>query len=208
MKFNLIDKENWKRKEYFKHYFDTVPCTYSAVFQIDVTDLKNKGFRVYPSLIYSLTKAVNSHEEFKTCFDKEGRLGFFDVMVPAYTVFSKKTETFSVLWTNADGDYEKFLSDYVKDAENYGGKDVLFPKPDMPENCFNVSAVPWEKFEGFNLNLQKGFDYLLPIFTFGKITETDGKYLMPLAVQVHHAVCDAFHVCRLVKELQEKLNQF
>ena len=29
MKFTVIDKENWDRKEYFEHYFSGVPCTYS-----------------------------------------------------------------------------------------------------------------------------------------------------------------------------------
>ena len=29
--------------------------------------------------------------------------------------------------------------------------------------------------------------------------------LLPLALQVHHAVCDGFHACRLVREAQELL---
>ena len=29
---------------------------------------------------------------------------------------------------------------------------------------------------------------------------------MPLALQVHHAVCDGFHACRFVEELQLLLN--
>ena len=31
--------------------------------------------------------------------------------------------------------------------------------------------------------------------------------LMPLAVQVHHAVCDGFHLCQLVNELQARLDR-
>lgn len=31
---------------------------------------------------------------------------------------------------------------------------------------------------------------------------------LPLAVQVHHAVCDGFHVSRLLNELQEWLDYF
>lgn len=27
--------------------------------------------------------------------------------------------------------------------------------------------------------------------------------MLPLAVQVHHSVCDGFHVARLINELQE-----
>lgn len=57
-----------------------------------------------------------------------------------------------------------------------------------------MSMVPWASFEAFHLNLQKGYDYLPPIFTMGRFHEEGGKVLLPLAVQVHHAVCDGFHL--------------
>lgn len=82
----------------------------------------------------------------------------------------------------------------------------MFGKPDVPDNCFTVSMIPCVSFEGFNLNLQKGYDYLLPIFTMGKYYEENGRILLPLAIQVHHAVCDGFHVCRFINELQELIN--
>ena len=31
----------------------------------------------------------------------------------------------------------------------------MFGKPDVPDNCFTMSMIPWVSFEGFNLNLQK-----------------------------------------------------
>jgi chloramphenicol O-acetyltransferase type A len=46
-------------------------------------------------------------------------------------------------------------------------------------------------------------ELLFPMFTFGKYYEQDGKVLLPLAVQVHHSVCDGFHVARMFNELQE-----
>ena len=30
---------------------------------------------------------------------------------------------------------------------------------------------------------------------------------IPLSIQVHHAVCDGFHVCRFLDELQDLLNK-
>ena len=53
--------------------------------------------------------------------------------------------------------------------------------------------------------MQNGYDFLLPIFTMGKFYESDGKTLLPLAVQVHHAVCDGFHLCSFVNSLQARL---
>ena len=78
-------------------------------------------------------------------------------------------------------------------------------KPGTPENTFPVSMLPWASFQGFNLNLQKGYDFLLPIFTMGKFQTENGRTLLPLAVQVHHGVCDGFHLCRFINGLQERL---
>ncbi|EPW8855484.1 CatA-like O-acetyltransferase, partial [Enterobacter kobei] len=36
-----------------------------------------------------------------------------------------------------------------------------------------------------------------------KYYEQEGRVLLPLAVQVHHSVCDGFHVARFFNELQE-----
>jgi len=79
------------------------------------------------------------------------------------------------------------------------------PKPNEPDNTFPVSMIPWESFEGFNLNLKNGYDYLLPIFTIGKFFSEAGRTMIPIAIQVHHAVCDGFHLCRFIGELRKLL---
>ena len=50
--------------------------------------------------------------------------------------------------------------------------------------------------------------YLLPIFTMGKFVGREGRRLLPLAVQVHHAACDGYHVGKFVERLQEKIYRF
>ena len=42
MEFKFIDKDNWKRKEYFDHYFFNVPCTYSMTVKMDITKIIKK----------------------------------------------------------------------------------------------------------------------------------------------------------------------
>lgn len=82
------------------------------------------------------------------------------------TVFHKDTETFSELWTEYAPDYDTFCSRHEHDMAQYGDRKGLLGKPGMPENVFPVSVIPWTSFEGFNLNLQKGYDYLLPVLRF------------------------------------------
>lgn len=186
--------------------FTQVPCTYSAVFQLDISRLRREGQKLYPTLLYHLAGEVNRHEEFRTALDGAGRLGIYDCLHPCYTVFHPESETFSNLWTAYDPDYETFCAACRRDMEEYGNNPGLEGKPGTPENTFPVSMLPWAGFTGFHLNLQKGYDYLLPIFTMGKYCREGGRTLLPLAVQVHHAVCDGFHLCRFVNGLQERLD--
>ncbi len=204
--FKKIDKECWARKEYFEHYFSNVPCTYSITVKLDITRIKEKKQKLYPAMLYYLTTVVNRHAAFRTAINENGELGVYREMLPCYTVFHKDTETFSNLWTAYTPNLEDFCAAYEDDMLRYGKQPGMIGKPAIPANSFTVSMLPWATFEGFNLNLQKGYDYLKPIFTMGKYYRKKERILLPLAIQVHHAVCDGFHVCRFINELQALIN--
>lgn len=205
MEFKLVDINTWKRKEYFNHYYAAIPCTYSMTVKLDITKVKEAGKKLYPTLLHAISTVVNLHNEFRTAFNSQGELGIYDVMYPCYTVFHKETEMFSNIWTPYFESYDSFVSAYENDLARYGAVEKMEAKPESPPNTFPVSMLPWESFESFNLNLQKGYDYLLPIFTIGKYSQENGRYVLPLTIQVHHAVCDGFHVCRFIAELREIL---
>ena len=160
----------------------------------------------FPLLIYVLTKVVNNHEEFRTAINDKGELGVWDTLLPCYTVFHEENETFSNLWTEWNDDLIVFLSNYERDIEMFGGNYGIDAKPDTPANTFPISSLPWDTFTGLNLNIFADGTYLLPIFTYGKYFQQDDKYLIPLSVQVHHAVYDGFYVSRLINEIQQICN--
>lgn len=204
--FTLIDLAGWPRRTFFEHYLHEIPCTYSLTTNIDITHIRKQHLRLYPALLYALTRTVNQFPQFRTALDSEGHPGIFSEMLPCYTVFQPETETFTNLWTEVTGSYSDFAAAYERDLTEYGAVLSIEGKPNTPPNIFPVSMVPWESFTGFNLNLPKGSTYLLPIFTFGRFMEQDGHTLIPLSVQVHHAVCDGFHVCHFLKQLREEIN--
>lgn len=203
MSFELVQMDRWARKEHFEHYLSEVPCTYSMTTKLDITPIVEAKRPLYPTMLYLIAKTVNRYPEFRMDFDKDGRLGVYETMHPCYTVFHKDSETFSNIWTEYTDDYEDFCRAYQQDLTQFGNQKGFMAKPDVPVNTFPVSMVPWESFEGFHLNLQHGYRYLLPIFTMGKYTVDKGHDWMPLAIQVHHAVCDGFHICRFISTLKE-----
>lgn len=207
MNFKIIDRKNWDREEYFNHYFSNIPCTYSMTVKLDITKIINSKQKIYPTMLYFISKVVNNHKEFRMALTQDGEVGFFEELFPCYTVFHKDTELFSNIWTEYSNDYETFCKSYQRDIDEFGSINKMEAKPNTPNNTFPVSMIPWVSFEGFNLNLQKGYDYLLPIFTIGKYYEESGKYIIPLSIQVHHAVCDGFHLCRFINELKSFIEQ-
>ncbi len=203
--FHLIDPENWERKEYYLHYMNKVVCSYTVTVDLDITALK--GEKLYPAMIWLLTKTVNAFPQFRMGLSDEG-LGIFDSMNPSYTILNEAHKNFSCIWTLFSDDYGEFLKRYQEDTASYVSSTQFAPKPGMPQNCFDISMIPWMTFTGINLNVAGPGKYLKPIFTMGKYFERDGKILLPLAIQVHHAVCDGYHVSMFVEQLQQFISEW
>lgn len=212
MNFHLIDIEKWQRKDYYLHYMNQLRCTYSLTTNIDITGLKTfikkTNKRIYPAQIHMLATVVNQYQEFRMNFDTDGALGYWDELNPSYTVFNKNAETFSSIWTEYKESFGDFYKSCIHDIDEYSQATFLIPKPNQPPNTFTISSLPWASFTGFNINVFNDGNYLPPIFTLGKFIEQDGKVLMPVAIQVHHAVCDGFHIGKFINSLQELANNY
>lgn len=213
--FRFIDVDNWARKPYFDHYYHTAKCTYSITADIDIgsllTTCKKKSIKLYPAMLHIISTAANQMEELRTSYDNQGKLGVWDFMSPSYTVFHKDDKTFSHIWTSYNQDFSVFYRDYLYDIETYGNRKDFFAKGSAPGNIFPVSSIPWIDFTGFNLNIFNGGDFLLPIFTMGKYGPRNNQTVIPLSVQVHHALCDGYHVgilFELIRELASKSDKW
>lgn len=205
--FRVIDLGTWNRAEHFEHYINRVPCTYSFTVNLDVTGLRNslaaKGRKTYPAQLWLLATAVNRFREFRMAFDSAGALGAWDEVHPAYTVFNLQLETFSGIWTPYDANFGRFEEAAANDIATYSRATRFFPKDSRPPNTFDVSSIPWLKFSAFTLDIPGAIRHLAPIFTLGRYFERDGATFLPIAIQLHHAVCDGFHAGRLVATLEE-----
>ena len=190
-----------------------VPCTYSITVQWNITNfykaVKSKNIKFYASVIYLISKVVNRYEEFKMSLNDNKELGYYDIVYPSYTIFHDDTKTFSSIYTEYNENFDVFYKNYISDIETYGNNKSFLAKPCNIKNIFNISSLPLSTFTGFNLNLQNGFDYLAPIFTMGKYyTDDKNNIVLPLALQIHHSVCDGYHASVFFNDLQEEFNNF
>ena len=204
--YTPVDLSCWARKEHFEVFQTFAQSTINQTVLLDITALlkhiKEVGWKFYPTIIFLLSKVVNRHTEFRMAI-KDNELVIWNEVHPSYTIFHNETETFSSLWSHYDGNIHHFQHVYAEDMARYGNTLSYWPKGESLENIFFVSAIPWVSFTSFNINVANMQNFFSPMFTIGKYYNQDGKVMLPLAVQVHHSVCDGFHVARLINELQE-----
>ena len=210
--FHPIDYEQWDRRPYYEYYTQQVCCSYSITCNLDLTkllpELKQRGIKLFPTLIYLTARVVNRHPDFRIARDEHERLGFWEELNPSYTVFHPENESFSNIWSAYREDFSAFYQGVLEDMDCYGKRPGIFAKPDCPPNHFPISCEPWVSFTGFNINVFGDSGYLLPMFTFGRYFTQDGKTLIPFSLQIHHAVADGFHSSRLILEIQELADAF
>lgn len=202
-----IDLATWNRRETFEHYRRTVPCTYAITVELDVTAfaaaLARSSRKTYITQIWAIATVVNRHLEFRMAETDAGEPAAWPVVHPAFTVFNAERETFAAVWVPYDADFARFHDAAAEVLAAAASATTMFPQGELPADVFDVSSLPWTSFTGFTLNIDGGSNHLLPIFTLGRYLERDGRTLLPLAVQIHHAAADGFHTARLVRELED-----
>ncbi|RII33674.1 chloramphenicol acetyltransferase CAT [Clostridium chromiireducens] len=207
MGFNIVDMDTWERKDRFNHFFNNAKCTYSITVNLDITNLYNyiraNKLRLYPTFTWIVSKAINNHKEFKMALDEDGRLGFFDEIGPSYSVLSDKTKVMSDMYTAFNDEFLSFYGDMVNSLNSHK-EDNNF-KTQFQKNFFIVSCLPWFNYTSFNVNNEGSSPFLFPMVTWGKFFEENNKIIMPVTIQVHHAVADGYH-CSLFFAYVEKIS--
>lgn len=211
MNYQIINQETWHRKEHFEAFM-AQGTRFSLTTKLDVTNfyeaIKKREAKFYPAFIHQVTQVVNEFDCFKVAITEEGQLILWDNLEPNYTISSKVSDNFISVWTKWDVDVEIFQKAYLETVKAYENSKKMAPQLDFPANIVPISMIPWTSFDGFNLSIKHNDNFLGPIITGGKMIEEKEQRLLPVAVQVHHATCDGFHVSRFLTRLQEVLDQF
>lgn len=210
MDYKVVDIENWSRGKLFSHYMDYMRIVLSLTVEVDVTPLKKysgkTGLDFYPLMIWAVSKVINSHDEFKFGWNEKGELIKWDFVSPSYTVFHKEDENFTKMLTEYSDDIFEFCKRVDKDRKELENERAIVKN--HPANFFDVSCLPWIKYKHFDMHVFDEGKFLAPVVTWGKYEEENGKLMMPLSMNINHAVADGFHLSRFFNEVQEIINSF
>lgn len=208
--FHKIDFETWERKEHFKYYINLIKTNYNLTAELNISQLmekvKEKKLKFFPTMLYCIIQAVNQNKEFRMDYDKEGNLGYWDYVVPSYTIFHDDDKTFSDIWSEYDENFEKFYKNIVEDIEKYKDIKGVKTKLGRGDNFCPISCIPWLSFTGCANDTYSEAKMLFPVIAFGKYFKCDEMTMIPISVFVNHAVADGYHTCKLINDIQSIIN--
>lgn len=210
MNYTKVDIDEWSRGTLFRFYIEKMRIVMSLTVDINVAPLitytKKNGLKFYPAMIWVVSKVINSHDEFKYSWDTDGNLIRWDSISPSYTVFNRDDECFSKFVTEYTNDIFEFYQRTVDDQRKYQEERAIIGN--QPQNFFDVSCLPWVKYKHFDVHVFDEGKFLAPVVTWGKYEVQNGNALMPLTMNIHHAVADGFHLSRFFNEVQELIDSY
>lgn len=210
MNYTKVDIDEWSRGSLFQFYIEKMRIVMSLTVDINVAPLitytKKNDLKFYPAMIWVVSKVINSHDEFKYSWDTDGNLIRWDSISPSYTIFNRDDECFSKFVTEYTDDIFEFYQRTVDDQRKYQEERAIIGN--QPQNFFDVSCLPWVKYKHFDVHVFDEGKFLAPVLTWGKYEVQNGNALMPLTMNIHHAVADGFHLSRFFNEVQELIDSY
>lgn len=204
MNYSIIDLNTWERGSLFKFYIDNMRIVMSLTADIDVAPLlayaRKNNLKFYSAMIWVVSRVINSHDEFKYGWSNEGDLIRWDYISPSYTVFNQEDESFTKFVTEYTDNPLDFCKRTVDNQRKNKCERAIIK--DQPQNFFDVSCLPWIRYKHFDVHVFDDGKFLAPVVTWGKYEAENNKVLMPLTMNIHHAVADGFHLSRFFYEVQ------
>jgi len=205
--YKEIDLSSWSSQSTFEFFEDFEDPYFNMTANVDVTELRR--FVRERSLSYSLSalffsqQAVNFVREFRLRF-LENKIVEFDTVESTQTSINAN-EPCSCCYCESKPTVEEFVSsgrDAVAKYRELRTFDVETQRLDLIYH----SVIPWISFTSFKHASRFNNRQSVPRIVFGKVFSAGDREMMPVSVEVHHALVDGVHVGKYFSKFQELLN--
>ncbi len=203
-----LDIKTWNRRAQFEFFKEYEEPYFGVCVPIDVTiayqEAKRKGRSFFLTYIHATVKAANHVESFRYRISDD-KVVVHDLLNASVTL-SREDHTFGFSYIYYDENFEVFTANAKSEMDRVSMSYELFPSQSSDDVLY-LSALPWLDFKftsharAFN---RKGS---APMISYGKMTEDNGRFSMPVSIHVNHALVDGYHVGLFVDKFQEILNE-
>ena len=143
----------------------------------------------------------------RTALTQEG-LGVYDTMHPAYTIFNKEKKPFPLSGRRFKRNTGIFCGPMNPTRRPMLLLPTILPSRTGPKIPLTFPLYPGRPLLLFICTSREREPIFSPFLPLGKPLKMAENEMLPLAIQVHHAVCDGYHVGRFIEVLQEKIRDF
>lgn len=202
-----IDLNGWARKDHFEFFSRFEEPFFGVTIDIDCTKAwtyckkQQQSFFLY--YLYQSLKAANQTEPFR--YGIVDKAPFVFDQVNASPTINRPDGTFGFAYMDYNSNEAEFYKQaavVIKEVQQSSG---LVPSI-SGQNVIHYSALPWLSFTSISHARCFSFADSSPKISFGKIKEENGLKQMPVAIHVHHALMDGYHVAEFARLFQELMN--
>ena len=202
--------DNLHRKKHFEFFKKMNHPHFNITANVEIGQflktIKKEKLPLTFCLVHLLSKVANDIKEFRWRI-RDNDVVEHKLVHPSFTVPSDDTDVFSFCTVT----FKENMTDFIAEAHNI--RELMKKKPSIEDepgrdDYLFMSAIPWISFTG----LQHAMNYhphdSVPRISWGKFFEQDGKTLMPVSVQAHHALVDGRHMGAYFQNLEQSFTNF
>mgnify|MGYP000704679775 CR=1 FL=1 len=203
-----INLNTWPRASAFKHFSSYSNPYFGITSDVDCTEAyhyaKENALSFFLYYFYLSLQAANEVPEFRMRLEG-GKPVIYDTIKGSPTILKDDGEL-GYAMMEYDEDFNTFYSLAQKEVKRVKSQDHLDTSKDCPDTIY-YSVLPWVKFTAVEHPMDIPTTEGVPILTFGKMTDNNGRKIMPLAIHAHHGLMDGLHMAKFIKLFQEKLSK-
>jgi len=202
---HFLDLNTWSRKQLYDFFIDYKIPFFSTTVNIDVTEILNwcrqnkKSFSL--ACWFGCQRAINSIDEFRYRL-RDDKVWVHD-RISIGTTIPNPDNTFRFCYFPFNEKFDQF-SEVAKALITSPPPEELDPEPTRDDLIYG-STFPWMHFTSVTHPLKLVKNDCVPMITFGAYKEFNGRMMMPVAVEVHHALMDGVHVGQFYKLFEEDM---
>ncbi len=200
-----LDTETWKRRQQFEFFKDYHNPFFNICTHVDVTPLldltrSNENLSFFITYHFFSIKAANEVEPFR--YRLRGDRVFVHDRVHAGTTLLLADENFTFAYFDFTEDFELFHASAKATIERVKAGGVQLHERAAQDDLIYHSVIPWATFTSISHARKGGDEDSVPKIAFGRYREDRGRTIMPVSVEVHHALMDGLHVGRYFERLE------
>lgn len=205
-----IDLKSWNRKQHFEFYSQFKQPFFNVCATVDVTNTlnycKQNHLSYFICSLFLLGYTANQIEAFRYRIN-DNEVDIHDNLELSCTVLNKD-ESFSFCEFGECTNFDSFYQDATQQLERVKNGFKSLVSSNQQHNKIFCSVLPWLHFTSFAHAQKQDKHDSIPRIVMGKYKRTHNEILMPVSVEVHHALVDGLHVGQYFEKLQQNFADF